>query len=154
MYNGSLIPNIVKKTLEPFKDIEKSLSNLWNNTPSISYIEEGVYLPTIDIQEDKNEYLVSATIPGMEGKDIRIEYSDGLLTLKGEKKTEIDEDRAQYHISERSSVNFSHSVRLPNDIDEKNISATLNNGVIEVVLSKFPEKNHQEPPKRDENLKR
>jgi HSP20 family protein len=153
MNNYSLIPEIFKKTLEPLRGIEKSISHLWNRTPSISYVEEGVYLPNIEIHEFDNEYHVSATIPGVEGKDVRIEYTKGTLVLKGEKKTELEEDRSNFHISERSSVNFNHSVRLPDDIDENNISATLQNGVIEIVLSKLEESDHKSPNDQEETDK-
>jgi HSP20 family molecular chaperone IbpA len=136
MNNGSLIPEFVKKTLEPLRDIEKSLSNLWNKTPSISYIEEGVYLPAIDIDERENAYHVTADFPGVEGKDVRIEFNNGTLTMRGEKKTQREEDRSQCHISEQSNVQFNHMIELPNDVDERNITATLENGVIKVTLAK------------------
>lgn len=136
MNNESFIPNIVKKTLEPLRDIEKSLSNLWNNTPSISYIEEGVYLPAIDIDEREDAYRVTADFLGVEGKDVRIEFNNGVLTLRGEKKTAKEEDRSDCHISEQSSVQFNHKIELPKDVDEQNITATLENGIIEIVLAK------------------
>jgi HSP20 family molecular chaperone IbpA len=130
MLNRSLVPTIFKKNLEPFRSIESSFNNLWRGMPLISYVEEGALLPNIDVVENDKGFQVTADVPGLEESDINIEFNNGILTLRGEKKTEKKEDRDNYHLIERSRGYFNRTVQLPGEIDGDKIEATMKNGVL------------------------
>ena len=82
------------------------MDRLWD-----SFLEGGLrrrgegeveWLPSLDVAETKNELVVKAEVPGMDPKDIDISLSDGVLTIRGEKRQEKEEKEADYHLVERS----------------------------------------------------
>lgn len=141
MTQHSLIPTLIKKTLEPFRTLERSFNSFWKDAreePTMSFMEgEETLLPDIDVFENDKEFHVTATIPGIKQKDFKIEVNDGFVTLRGERKEEKSENRLHYHISESSSFRFSHKIQLPYEYDEDNIEATLTDGMIDICIPKL-----------------
>jgi len=95
--------------------------------------------PNIDIRGNEKEIVVEAELPGIDEKDIEILVRDGVLTLKGQKKSERDEKKENYHLVERSYGSFERSFRLPDSIDEAQIKADFNKGVLRIVVPKRAE---------------
>ena len=87
---------------------------------------------------------MKAEVPGMDPKDIDISLSDGLLTIKGEKKQEREEKEENYHLVERSYGAFTRSIRLPKEVQSDKISASYKNGVLKVTLPKSEEAKKKE----------
>jgi HSP20 family protein len=98
--------------------------------------EETGFTPAFDVSETENELIVKAEIPGMDKKDIDIHLTDGLLTIKGEKKHEKEDKTENYHRIERSYGAFSRSMRLPFDVETDKVDATYKDGVLKVTLPK------------------
>ncbi|RDD62642.1 Hsp20/alpha crystallin family protein [Ferruginivarius sediminum] len=92
-----------------------------------------------DVSESDKEIEIAAEAPGMEEKDIDVEVSAGILTIKGEKKHEEEKKEKNYYLSERRFGSFRRSFRLPDSVDEDKISAEFEKGVLKVTLSKKPE---------------
>ena len=98
----------------------------WNGTNS---------WPRIEISESEKEMQVTAELPGLEEKDIEVELANGVLAIRGEKKTEReDKDRL---FSERYYGRFERRIPL-DDIDQDKIEASFKNGVLNVTLPKSP----------------
>jgi HSP20 family protein len=95
--------------------------------------------PIVDVAERENEYEITAELPGMEEKDIDLTVSDGVLTIKGERKEEKEEKNKDYHISERRYGSFQRSFRLPDGVDDSRIDAKFKNGLLTVTLPKSAE---------------
>lgn len=96
--------------------------------------------PNIEVSETDKEMKVIAELPGLEQKDVEVKLSDGLLAIKGEKKTETqDEDRL---FSERYYGRFERRIPVE-DIEEDKVSASFRNGVLTVTLPKLPEAQRQ-----------
>jgi len=95
--------------------------------------------PIIDISETENEYVITAEIPGVEKKDISVEFTDNVLTIKGEKKLDRTEKNKDYHLTERTSGSFNRSFELPQFVDFAQAKATFNDGVLTVNLPKSKE---------------
>jgi HSP20 family protein len=72
--------------------------------------------PAVDIAERDKNYEVTAELPGMEEKDIDVKFADGVLTIKGEKKEETEEQHKDYYRSERRFGSFQRSFQVPNGI--------------------------------------
>ena len=96
----------------------------------------GVVSPAADIVESNGGYKVTVELPGMTDKDVQVTMSDDLLTIRGEKRVAHDEDKDNYHISERSYGSFQRSFALPAGVDAGNITAECANGVLTVKLPK------------------
>lgn len=90
-----------------------------------------------DVAEDDKEYTVKVDVPGMNKDDIHLAYSDGILTISGHRSTFKDDSDKKKNLvrQERSEGSVSRSFSLPN-VDKKNISAKLDNGVLTITLPK------------------
>jgi len=106
--------------------------------------EEEEWLPSLDVAETKNELVVKAEVPGMDAKDIDISLSNGMLTIKGEKKQEREEKEADYHLVERSYGSFTRFVQLPAEVQSDKISASYKNGILKITLPKSEEAKKKE----------
>jgi HSP20 family protein len=95
--------------------------------------------PHVEVSETDNDVKVVAELPGMEQKDVEVSLHDGVLTLKGEKKSESND--ALY--SERWHGQFQRSLQLGPDVDPDKVSASFKNGVLTVTLAKRPEAESQ-----------
>jgi HSP20 family protein len=82
---------------------------------------------------------VTAELPGARPEDIEISLSDGVLTVKGEKKTEKEDKQKNYHMMERSYGAFQRSFRLPTEVDPDKVEARFENGLLKITLLKAPQ---------------
>ena len=129
----------------PFKEfdrIRKEMDKLWESffeTRPLRGEELSEWLPSIDLSETKNDYVVKAELPGIDPKDIDISLSENVLTIRGEKKQEKEEETENYHFVERSYGSFTRAIRLPGQVQSDKISATYKNGVLKIVLPKTEE---------------
>jgi HSP20 family protein len=138
------------RELAPFRDFERmrrDMDRLWDSFFERGVRrtdEEGEWLPSLDVAETKNDVVVKAEIPGMDPKDIDISLTDGLLTIKGEKKEEREEKEKDYHLVERSYGTFTRWIRLPKEVQRDKINASYKNGVPTVTLPKSEEAKKKE----------
>ena len=93
------------------------------------------FLPTVEIQELDSEYRVAVDLSGVPLEDIELTFSEGILTLKGERRAAGGEAR----YSSRWSGPFERVVGVGPDVDDARISARLENGVLTIALPKKPE---------------
>lgn len=96
-------------------------------------------LPRVDVEETDREIKVTADLPGLEEKDVRVTVDEDLLTIQGERKEEREEKRKDYHLMERSFGSFHRTLPLPAGVDKEKIKAALRKGVLTVSLPKRPE---------------
>ena len=88
--------------------------------------------------KDKGKYIeLDAELPGVSEDDIDVELNDNLLTIKGEKKFEEEDDKEGY--SRKAYSSFQRSMSLPFDVDPDAIDARFKNGVLKLTLPKPPE---------------
>ena len=92
--------------------------------------------PASDASSDDREYRITMELPGVEEKDIHLSVEGGLVTVKGEKRTEREDKGDTWFFSERQYGAFTRSFRLPGDADEAGIGASLKDGVLTVTLPK------------------
>lgn len=95
--------------------------------------------PRIDVVEAETEVRVSAELPGLEEKDIEVSLSGDLLTIKGEKKADVEQQLLNYHVNERVFGAFSRSIPLPAGIDADAVTAAFRNGVLTITVPKTQE---------------
>lgn len=90
--------------------------------------------PNIEITQNENEICIHAEVPGLNENDVELMIEDGVLTIRGEKKTETEDQERGY--SERYYGQFERRIALPPDVDEDNAQADFNNGVLSITLHK------------------
>jgi len=118
---------------EPFfREISKFLDEEFvPMIPSIRFSE-----PAIDVYEKGNDIIVEAEVPGMDPKDINIEIEDKTLRISGkmEKKEEVKEKN--YYRKEIKTGSFERVISLPSEVKEKEVEATMKDGILKIVLPK------------------
>jgi HSP20 family protein len=96
------------------------------------------WLPTVDVREEAERFVVSVDLPGVDKKDIEIVAEKGVLTIKGERHAEKKNGDASYERIERVSGKFLRRFTLPENAQADAIVAKQTNGVLEVSIPKQP----------------
>ncbi|RCN58575.1 Hsp20/alpha crystallin family protein [Acidiferrobacter thiooxydans] len=97
-------------------------------------------VPAMDVTERDNEYVIRMDMPGVSREDIDITLAEGVLTVSGEVKRQHEEKAGDRLIrEERCYGKLSRSVRLGSHIDDKKVSASYKDGVLELTLPKAEE---------------
>lgn len=95
--------------------------------------------PAIDIVEKDGAFEVTAELPGLDPKNIELQLSDGVLTIKGEKTEEKEEKTKDRFVSERRYGSFRRSLQVPSSVDSDKIEASYKSGILTVTLPKSAE---------------
>ena len=104
------------------------------------------WLPSVDVREEDNRFLVQVDLPGVESKDIEITAEKGVLTIKGERKSESKKSETGYERVERVAGTLVRRFTLPETAQADSITARQANGVLEVSIPKQA----QQQPRRIE----
>lgn len=96
--------------------------------------------PAAEASQTGNAYRIAVELPGVAEDDIHVSVEDGVLVIKGEKKSEREEKGDSWYFSERQFGSFSRSFRLPADADAAAVKADIKDGVLTVTVPKKPEK--------------
>lgn len=92
--------------------------------------------PRVDVRETDKEFQIKADLPGVDPKDVEVAVTNGVLTLRGEKKEEKEEKKAGYHRVERFAGQFYREIPLPAAADADKVTATSAKGVVTVTVAK------------------
>jgi HSP20 family protein len=120
------------------------LFNMERQTPlNEDELITGSWTPACDILETKDAVVLRAELPGVRKEDIDISLEAGVLTLRGLRHLEKENEECTYHRIERSYGSFVRSFTLPRIVDSERISAKFIDGVLEIRM-----------PRREENKPR
>jgi HSP20 family protein len=100
---------------------------------------EGVWTPSVDVSETKDNVIIKAEIPGMSKDEVKLSVENNVLTLSGERKQEKEEKDTNYHRIERSYGSFSRSFTLPTSVQPDKVKASYKDGILKIVLPKSEE---------------
>ena len=121
----------------------RPFSGAWPSFPSLlrpsrALLGESLQLrvPAVDLFEEDDEVVLKAEVPGLSKEDIKIDLTDSMVTISGEKKKEEEVKEEAYTYSERSYGSFSRSLQLPCAVKADKGKATFKNGILEVKLPK------------------
>jgi HSP20 family protein len=93
------------------------------------------WIPTADIFARGDDLVIRFELAGVKEEDIDISLAGGVLTVSGERKSELNEDEVHFYTRERSYGNFRRSMNLPEGIDRSKISASFEDGMLELNIS-------------------
>ena len=114
-----------------------SLRRIFDAEPAFQYESSfAMPSPAVDISEDDGAYKVTAELPGMAEKEIEVVVSGDTLSIKGEKRLEIEQKEKNFHLSERSYGSFQRSFYVPDGVDRDKIAADFSKGVLTVTMPK------------------
>jgi len=112
--------------------------SLFGDLPSL--FREGraldMRLPRLDVAETDADVQIKADLPGMDEKDVEVTVGARTVTIRGEKKSESEEKKKNYHVKERTYGSVQRVVALPEGVDVDKTKATFKNGVLAIVIPK------------------
>ncbi|GAB4258410.1 MAG: Hsp20/alpha crystallin family protein [Pararhodobacter sp.] len=120
------------------RDMNRVFESFWNRFGDLDWPWGGGDAKS-DVVETKDAVEVSIELPGMEMKDIEVTVTDDMLTVKGEKKVERQEEKKGYYLSERSYGAIYRTIPLPPGVDGEKAEASFRNGVLTIRLPQTPE---------------
>jgi HSP20 family protein len=129
---------------DPFREmwtLRNAMDRLFDNALTSSFDwpqSESLSLP-LDVVENGDEYVVKASIPGINPDDLEITFTNDTLTIKGEVKKEEETENARYHLRERRYGSFSRSMTLPSGVKANDIHANYEAGILTLHLPKAEE---------------
>jgi HSP20 family protein len=97
------------------------------------------FAPSVDVLEEPEALVLRAELPGVKREDIDVSVDANVLTLKGERKLEVEESKRRYHRIERSYGTFVRQFQLPSNVDASTIDAQLADGVLTLRITKKQE---------------
>ena len=136
---------------DPFQDLRSAQDEMAQMNPMLAHAlglhaQQGnarttttAWAPALDISERKDAYLVTVELPGVEADDLEITLEDGLLTIQGERHFAHDSSEQQFHRVERRYGAFRRSITLPAQVRAEQIEASVDNGVLQIVVPKMEE---------------
>lgn len=116
--------------------LQKELERSFQGTTNEGSIATAEWAPAVDIKEETDKFVLHADIPGVKPEDIDISMENGVLTIKGEKKTEATTEQEGYKRVERSYGSFYRRFSLPDSANAEAISAKSKDGVLEIIIPK------------------
>jgi HSP20 family protein len=123
-----------------YDELDRVFDSFWRGLGQPATEAPRAFAPRIDVTSSETGYRVDAELPGLEEKDIQVTLENGVLTLAGERKQERVEKDEQRGFSHRESFRgrFERSLALPEDADEKGVTARYKNGILTLEIPKIP----------------
>lgn len=116
------------------------LDRFFNTTDTAEpALAESVWMPRVDVREEAQRFVITADLPGVDPSAIEIEMEKNVLTLKGERTSEVKDEGARFTRIERRFGSFERRFVLPETADADGISASGKHGVLEITIPKKPE---------------
>jgi len=101
--------------------------------------ENAVWMPLTDIKEDKDKYFLMLDLPGVSKEEVKVGYSNGQLSISGERKQEKENKDSKFHRVERVFGRYYRSFTLPQKIKEDKIEAEFKDGQLMITVPKAEE---------------
>lgn len=127
----SLLQDDLKQVFERFFN--------FGETPDESSVVTSQWAPRVDIREDADRFVILADLPGIDPQDVEIWMDKGILSIKGERSSEVNQQNDRYSRIERRYGSFHRRFALPDSANPEGISADGRHGVLEISIPKRPE---------------
>ena len=125
---GKLLGRAYNPLLQMFEEFDRVV----NQSP----LALGNYAPRVDLSEDKENLYLVAELPGMTESDVKVTVTDGVLSIRGEKKRKEEHESRNYYRIERSHGEFVRQFNLPENLKEEEITAEFADGLLEIRIPK------------------
>ncbi len=124
------MPSVFNDFFKPWNDVFDGGTGLWGREMNI---------PAVNIKEQKDDYLVSLAVPGMQKDDFKIDVEGNMLTISCEKKEKKEEKDVRYTRKEYNYSSFERSFTLPDEVIKEKIDAHYEDGLLKISLPKKEE---------------
>jgi len=131
-----MLTRVYRDPVDSFREFRGELDRIFNTNAATYTDATSDWVPSVDIKETQDAYEVAADVPGVEPKDIDVSLEDGVLTVKGERKADSQDEGEGYTRTELSVGSFYRRFTLPDTADAENISAKTEHGVLKLIIPK------------------
>ncbi len=138
----SRVPVVRSESANPLvafhEEMNRLFDDFWRDFEDGSFgLSSSFNFPRIEMSETDKEFRIEAELPGMDEDDVEVLLHDGVLSIRGEKKSE--RENKSRRMSERFYGRFERQIPLPVDVEEDKVSASFKKGVLHVTLPKSAE---------------
>jgi HSP20 family protein len=123
----------------PTTDLYDPFTGLEELRREVNRMFDTAFAPALDVAEEKDSFLVKIDLPGLSRDDVTVTIQDNFLTVKGERKHEVEKKDTNFHLRERVHGSFARTIELPTRVDAGKVLATFRDGVLHVTLPKSEE---------------
>jgi len=122
-------------------NLQDEVNRAWQdfNSP-LAWPDQAAWAPAMDVRETPEAFIIEADVPGLKKEEVQIEVADNVISVKGERWGQRDENKKDYHVAERQVGSFRRSVAIPGGFQHDKVAARFENGVLTVTLPKLEEK--------------
>lgn len=127
----------------PFSELrrmEERMNRLWGSSPFSMFEDTETWTVPLDVREQDGQVVVEASVPGADPDNLDVSIEDGILTIRGETKSEREVQKENYLLKERREGSFYRAVRLPASVDPEQAQSDYHDGILKITLPKMPEK--------------
>jgi HSP20 family protein len=121
---------------DPQSEVNRLFDEMFGNVGRTSGRQEGAqpmqWAPTLDVLHEDGDLLIRAELPGVKREVVEITLHERALTISGERRAEEQTEGSGYYVKERRHGSFRRTLVLPHDVEEREISARFEDGVLEV----------------------
>jgi HSP20 family protein len=130
IWNTNGLPEEIRQVFDRFLQPEDS---------DASNVVTSQWAPRVDIREDEQRFVILADIPGVDPAQIEVSMEKGILTIKGERTVQNQEQTGRFTRIERAHGTFHRRFALPDSADPEGITAVGRHGVLEIMIPKRAE---------------
>jgi len=120
-------------------EIKQVFDKFFNDDSDASSVVTSQWMPRVDIKEEAERFLILADLPGVDPNEIEVQMDKGILSIKGERRTESVVEGDRYSRVERAHGVFYRRFALPDSAHPEGITASGRHGVLEIAIPKRPE---------------
>jgi HSP20 family protein len=133
------LPQIFASTR--FPDVAQMMENalaLFPELPEMTELTDARLFPAVNVTENPTSFTVTAELPGLTANEVRVDFTDGVLTIQGDKIDEHTgkENGSKYHVWVRRSGSFQRSSPFPGGVADDKIAADFKDGIVTIQLPK------------------
>lgn len=129
-------PYRTRSSWDLFKEFDDLFTQLRGTENERAPEQMPLFQPAVDIRENEKGYLMAIDLPGIPEKDVKIEVKEGMMTVTGERRRDLKDEKEGWTRTERSFGRFQRSFSLPKDVKPQEIEAQFENGELHLFLPK------------------
>jgi HSP20 family protein len=135
----AIVPWAERFSADFMSNFLRDFDRAWEPVLGRNAVKGEGFIPSLGFHERDNEYVVTAEVPGMEEKDVQVEFRDGSLIVTGKKEEKVEKSEKGRTYSEHRYGEFRREISLPSDVDEEKIDAELKSGVLTLRIPRVIE---------------
>ena len=117
-------------------EFDSMINKIFNEEWNLPLKERNNWIPDMDVKETNTSLIIKADVAGLTKKNIQVKVVDQVIVISGEGKEETDQNNEYYYLRERKTNSFKRSFRLPDTVNQDEITASCKDGILHIEMKK------------------